>query len=212
MQDARLRLFSIILLSASAFFSLTCAGLVFFWWLLFTGRQKSLPPIKIFLGVLLLTFILAIFMQIRGLLGISYFVKMAVILLIAGWAYTEISQNDLLNTMTWLFGYKSGFEMGLISGIALNRIKLISEDYDRTKTAFNMKNSTFRWRDFIPVIGNIFIWSLRDSTEQSKILALRGYKKGGCMYPSFRKSKKDIAPAFFSIFIFLFSFFDLVTY
>ncbi|MDD4126702.1 MAG: hypothetical protein PHV39_03325 [Methanomicrobium sp.] len=212
MQDARLRLFSIFLLSLSAFINLAGAGLVFIWWLLFTDRQRSLPSLKLYFGLLILTAAAASFMQIKSLDGISYFIRMIVILLIACWAYMEISSRDLLNIMTWLFGKKYGFEMGLISGIALNRIKLISEDYCRAKTAFCMKNPTVRWREFIPVIGNIFIWSLRETTEQGKILAIRGYTKGGCLCPLFSRSKKDAIPAFLSIGIFLFSFLSLETY
>jgi len=125
MQDARLRLFSIFLLSLSAFINLAGAGLVFIWWLLFTDRKRSLPSLKLYFGLLILTAAAASFMQIKSLDGISYFIRMIVILLIACWAYMEISTRDLLNIMTWLFGEKYGFEMGLISGIALNRIKLI---------------------------------------------------------------------------------------
>ena len=212
MQDSRLRVLSTLILSLSAFSSVIGAVFVFMWWLLFSKRQRSLPSIKIFFGFFFLAAAVSLLMEARGLPGSSYFIRMTVILLIAGWAYTEISSADMLNVMTWAFGNKTGFELGLIAGISLNRIKQISDDYSKTKMAFTIKNPKFQWKEFIPVIGNILIWSLKESSEQGKILALRGYTRGGSMLPTFGKSKRDAIPAFFSIAIFSFSFFYLVTY
>ncbi|MDD3977566.1 MAG: hypothetical protein PHI15_05345 [Methanomicrobium sp.] len=212
MQDARLRIFSIFLLSFSAFTSITGAGLVFIWWLFFSEREKSIPSVRIFLGFFFLTSAVAFFMEIRGFNGLFYFCKMIVILLVACWAFSHITSKDLLNFMTWMFGQKYGFELGLISAIALNKIKLTSEDYSRAKIAHSIKKTKIRWYDYISVLGNIFIWSLRDASQQGKILALRGYTFGGSMQPSFEKSKNDIIPAFLAITIFLFSFSTLVTY
>jgi len=212
MQDSRLKVFSTLILSLSAFFGIFSAVFVFLWWLLFSKRQRSLPSVKLFSGFFIITAAVSLLMEARGLPGSSYFIRMTVILLIAGWAYTEISSADMLNVMTWALGNKTGFELGLIAGISLNRIKQISDDYSKAKMAFSIKNPEFQWKEFIPVIGNILIWSLKESSEQAKILALRGYTRGGSMTPSFNKSKKDIIPAFFSIAIFSFSFYYLVTY
>lgn len=212
MQDSRLIIFSILLLSLSAFSGIISAGFVFIWWLFFSKRLRSLPSVKLFLGFFILTAAVSLLMEARGLPGTSYFIRMTVILLIAGWAYTEISSADILNVMTWALGNKIGFELGLIAGISLNRIKLISDDYFKVKMAFSIKNPKFRWKEFLPSIGTILIWSLKESSEQGKILALRGYTRGGSMVPLFTRSKRDAIPAFFSIAIFSFSFFYLVTY
>ncbi|MBP2132790.1 energy-coupling factor transport system permease protein [Methanomicrobium sp. W14] len=212
MQDARLKLLTVFLLSVTAFASVAGAIAVFLWWVLFSKRRNSMPSVKVFAVFFVFIGIVSLIMEYRHLSGLSYLIRMTAVLLIAGWAYTEISSSDLLNTLTWLFGQKAGFEAGLVSAIALNRMKVFSADYSRAKIALKMKNSRYKLKELIPVIGNLLIWSLRDSNYQSRVLALRGYTLGGSMHPVFKKSKKDFIPSIFSIAIFLLSVFYLVTY
>ena len=118
MKDARLKLLTVFLLSVSAYASVIGAALAFVWWLVFSGREKSLPSPKLFLGLFIITGAISLLMEYRGLAGISYLIRMSIIILIAGYAYTEISSKDMLNVMTWLFGEKYGFELGLTSYVS----------------------------------------------------------------------------------------------
>ena len=212
MQDARLRLLSVFLLSAAAFLNVIAALFVILWWTLFTKRKNSIPSRKAFCVFLLLIALVSVLMELRGLLGVSYFTRMTAVLLIANWAYTEIKPSDMLNTMTWLFGQKFGFELGLISAVALFKITVISEDFANIKAAYIIKGSKLKISDYISAAGNILIMSLRDASKQGRILALRGYKNGGSLSPSFKRSKTDLIPVFFSTGIFSYSFLSLVTY
>ncbi len=223
MTDARLKLPTVFLLSVSAYASVIGAVLAFIWWLIFSKRLKSLPSPKIFLGLFIITGAISLLMEYRGLAGLSYFIRMSVIILIAGYAYTEISSRDMLNVMTWLLGERYGFELGLISAIAVLKIRQLSGDYARIKVAHRMKavyrgdvnrigKVKLRCADYLSIAGNILINSLKDSKEQSKVLAIRGYIRGGRLQPVFDKSKLDIIPIFFATGLFLFTFYTLVNF
>lgn len=218
MKDARLKLLSVFLLSVSAYASVTGAALAFIWWLIFSKRLKSLPSLKIFLGLFMITGAISLLMEYRGLPGISYFIRMSTIILIAGYAYTELSSKDMLNVMTWLLGERYGFELGLISAIAVQKIRQLSTDYARAKVAHRMKavyrggKDRLRCADYLSIAGIILINSLKDSKEQSKVLAIRGYRHGGRLQPVFDKSKYDYIPIFCATGLFLCTFLTLVTY
>ncbi|WOF16052.1 hypothetical protein F1737_04695 [Methanoplanus sp. FWC-SCC4] len=212
MQDARIRIASTIMLSLSAFTGTPGSAMVFIWWILFSKRQKSIPSPKLFTGLLVMTGAVSLILIIGEGDGLSYFVKMSVILLIAGWAYTEIQTGDMLNVLTWALGEKRGFELGLVSEMSLIQIRKISQDYKRAKIAVILKKNKFGMAEIIPVMGNILIWLLRESGEHGKILALRGYTLGGTLRTKFNTTKKDLLSLIFSIGILLLSLFELVRY
>ena len=218
MKDARLKLLTVFLLSVSAYASVIGAALTFVWWLVFSGREKSLPSPKLFLGLFIITGAISLLMEYRGLAGISYLIRMSIIILIAGYAYTEISSKDMLNVMTWLLGEKYGFELGLISAIAVLKIRRLSSDCAKSRVAHRMKavcqgrKDRLNCADYLSIAAIILIGSLKDSKEQSKVLAIRGYRCGGRLQPVFDKSKSDFIPIFCATGLFSFTFLTLVTY
>ncbi|UUX92955.1 hypothetical protein [Methanoplanus endosymbiosus] len=198
MQDARVRFFSVILLSIAAFTGYAGSALAFLWWLLFSERRRSLPELKFFAGIIAMISAISLLMYMQGLNGPEYFVKMAVILLIAFYAWSEFVPGEFLNIMVWLFGSRYGFELGMIAELSLENIRRISYDISKARMALKIKYEKQKIKNIIPVAGNITIQAVRRSYEQAGILAMRGYSHGGSLRPSFKTSGKDIAAMLFS--------------
>lgn len=192
MQDAGLRFFSVILLSITAFTGYAGSALAFIWWLLFSKRINSLPEFRFFAGIIAMISAISLIMYIQGLNGPEYFVKMAVILLIAFYAWSEFKPGEFLNIMVWLFGNKYGFELGMTAELSAENIRRISYDISKARIALRIKNQKQKIRNIIPVAGNITIQALRRSSEQAGIMAMRGYNHGGSLNPSFKRGDKDI--------------------
>lgn len=123
---------------------------------------------------------------------------MAVILLIAFYAWSEFVPGEFLNIMVWLFGSRYGFELGMIAELSLENIRRISYDISKARMALKIKYEKQKIKNIIPVAGNITIQAVRRSYEQAGILAMRGYSHGGSLRPSFKTSGKDIAAMLFS--------------
>ena len=205
MQDARLRFFSVIMLSLTAFTGYTGSALAFIWWILFSERTNSLPGLKFFTGIMAMISAISLLMYIQGLNGPEYFVKMAVILLIAFYAWSEFKPGEYLNIMVWLFGNKYGFELGMIAELSSENIRRISYDISKARIALRIKNQKQKIQNIIPVAGNITIQAVRRSSEQAGIMAMRGYNHGGSLTPSFKGTAKDFAAMLFSAGFFLIS-------
>jgi len=89
MQDPRLRLFATAVLSIAAFASTAGAVAALVWWLIFTPRTKALPRPGLFLSLVGIIAVTALVSGLGGGPGVSYLIRMVVILLIAAWAYAE---------------------------------------------------------------------------------------------------------------------------
>jgi len=198
MQDARLRFFSVLLLSLTAFTGYAGSFLVFLWWLIFSERMRSLPGIRLFSGIIAMISVISVIMYIQGLNGAEYFVKMAVILLIAFYAWSEFKPGEFLDIMVWLAGSRYGFELGMVAEMSFENIRRINYDISRARIALKIKNEKQKIRNIIPVAGNITIQAVRRSSEQAGIMALRGYNHGGSLTPSFKTSAKDYSALTFS--------------
>ena len=139
MQDPRLRLASTLLLSGAAFASVSGAVLVFIWWLVFSKRTKSLPGTKP--GMVLIVTILAVglFTSLTGGDGLSYVLRMGVIVLIASWALVEYQDGDGIDTAVWALGTKTGFDLGLTGELAILSMRRIPNEYATARKALLMK-------------------------------------------------------------------------
>ena len=137
---------------------------------------------------------------------------MTSLILIAIWAYSEIRPGEILDTLVWFPGGKTGFELGLVAETAMSEIRRIPRDFKMTRTAILFKGEKMRIKDYIPVLGNILIITLRRADEQGKILALRGYIHGGTHACKFDSDKKDVLGLFLAFAIIIFAFTHLVTY
>ena len=175
MQDPRVRLLCACLLSLAAFASLAGAIAVFVWWLVFTTRLRSIRNRTAVLMSLCLFGIIAGVLSLCGNDGISYLVRMTAILLVG----------------TWLFGTRIGFELGMIAGMALQVASGLSEDVGRIRIAARQKGQPWGIRSIVPV-GRVLIYdTLRRADETAAILAMRGYRNGGTLCPSFHTTLRD---------------------
>ena len=108
MQDVRLRTGVAVLLSVAAFLSLAgaaAAGGLVPGCLPGIYRCADMPGCSCRLGVLVGFF--AIVLQMSGGDGVSYFIRMMVIVLIGAWVYSEQKKGEFLRLGVWLLGEKS---------------------------------------------------------------------------------------------------------
>ncbi|ADN36463.1 cobalt transport protein [Methanolacinia petrolearia DSM 11571] len=212
MKDPRIRMASMIMLSCAAFAGMEAALASVLWVLVFSDRKFKVPSLPAFLGLFVIISVIAILSIGDASGGLSYFVRMSALIVIAVWAYSAIRPGEILDTLVWLFGNKTGFELGLTAEIAMTEIRRIPEDYSMARIAMDFKGKKIRIRDYIPVLGNILIITLKRAEEHGKILAGRGYIRGGTHRPEFVTEKNDWLALFFSIMIVFIVFLPLVRY
>lgn len=192
MQDPRVRLFCAFLLSIAAFVSIAGASLVFVWWVVFTPRWHSIRHYRAVLATLLLFAIVSAVIILNGSNGLSYFARMTAILLIGVWVFADTRPGDFLATGTWLLGSRTGFELGMISGMSLEMAGGLFEDFQRIRMASVQKGRPWSIRSILPA-GRILISdTLRRADNTAEILAIRGYRAGGSLCPHFSTPPREI--------------------
>jgi len=201
MQDPRIRLICAFLLSLAAFVSITGAILVFIWWLVFTPRWHSIRYRSAFCAALVMFVIISVVMSLTGSDGLSYLVRMAAILIIGSWVYSESCTGDFLSLGTWLLGKRTGFETGMIAGMAMQMADSLSDDFTRIRIATRMKGQPWSIRSIVPA-GRIIVHdAIRRADETAEILAMRGYRNGGTICPRFYTSVSDVVAGLFAAII-----------
>jgi hypothetical protein len=203
MQDARLRVAAALLLSLAAFTSVAGAIGALIWWILFTPRISSLPRLRVVGWLFGLVAAISGITWLCGGDGLSYFIRMGAILLIAGWAYTERHSGELLDVAVWLFGTGRGFDIGLVAEMGVQAVAQVEEDITAIRQAMKLKGLRWGIGALLPLGSTLIYLQLRRAEEQAKILAVRGYRGGGSLSPIFRTSKTDGIAFLVTIFIFI---------
>lgn len=201
-----------ILLSCAAFVCMESALATMLWILIFSDRKFRVPSLPAFFGLFVMISVISVLSWSAGSGGASYFVRMTALIFIAVWAYSEIKPGEILDTLVWLLGERTGFELGLTAETAMSEIRRIPEDFRMARIAIAFKGKKFRIRDYIPVLGNILIITLRRAEEHGKVLAGRGYTRGGTHSYEFDTETKDIIGLILLFPVFLMVFTPLVTY
>lgn len=192
MKDPRIRTAAMILLSCAAFACVGSALASMLWIIVFSERKFRVPSIPAFLGLFIMISIISIVSWNADSGGLSYFIRMVALIFIAVWAYSEIKPGEILDTLVWLLGERKGFELGLTAETAMTEIRRIPGDFRMARIAMTFKRKKIRVRDYIPVLGNILIITLRRAEEHGKVLARRGYIRGGTHHYEFTTDKKDL--------------------
>jgi len=187
-----------ILLSCAAFACMESALASMLWILVFSERKFRVPSIPAFLGLFIMISIISVVSWNADSGGLSYFVRMVALIFIAVWAYSEIKPGEILDTLVWLLGEKTGFELGLTAEMAMTEIRRIPDDFRMARTATGFKGKKMKAWDYVPVLGNILIITLRRAEEHGKVLAGRGYICGGTHGYKFNTAKKDTFGLFFA--------------
>ena len=206
MQDARLRLFSVLLLSAATYLSVAGALLTLFWLFLYPGSLVSTVKSKALYILLPFTGIVALVMQIIGENGISYFIRIGILLLLAFTIFQGWTPGEFLDLAVWLFGTGIGFDIGLAIELTIQGIKDADQDWSRILTAMKLKGMHPEFRNLASIGFLMIQLRLLRADDQADLLTTRGYKKGGSCCPHFEPSNRDIIASLCAILILLVSF------
>jgi energy-coupling factor transport system permease protein len=205
MQDPRIRVAAAAVLSISAFVSLHGAAFACIWWLVFTPGIHLLKKIRLVIPVLLMTGFFSIVLELSGGNGLSYFIRMSVIILIGMWLYEEQKPGEFLRTSVWLFGDRGGFDLGLVSEMGLQSLSRIAADLRRIRWAGKIKGMRWGARSLIPAGIILVHGTLARAGDSAELLAVRGYRSGGTVCPQFKTKTMDLVAGFFAVCILLFA-------
>jgi len=199
MRDVRLRTLTALLLSISAFYSIAGAVAAFIWWLAFTPNFQLVAKNQLVIPSIALIGIFGGILQITGGDGLSYFFRMTVVILIGTWLLFEQAKGEFLHFGCWLFGNRTGFELGMLAEMALQNLHALLIDFDRIRAAERMKGIRSGLRSIVPV-GRILIHgTLLRAEDTAELLAIRGYVRGGTCIPVFVRESRDIIAISFGV-------------
>jgi energy-coupling factor transport system permease protein len=192
MQDPRIRLLAACLLSAAAFISMIGAVAAVAWWLVFTSRLRCIRHRMAVLAAGVLFCVVALVIYLSGGDGVSYLIRMTAILLIGTWLYADSVLGDFPALGTWLLGPKTGFELGMTAGMAVQAADELGNDFARIRLASAQKQVLWGIRSAISGGRVLVCDALMRADEMAELLAVRGYRKGGTCCPRFRTPVWDI--------------------
>jgi len=205
MQDPRIRIFVVVVLSVASFVSVAAALLAFLFWVAFTPGTAVLKKTASATFFLMIA-IVSVFTWLTGGDGLSYFIRLSVVLLLALYAYYEYRPGEFLAVSVWAFGKRYGFDPGLIAEMSVQSIYDLEFDLSRIRMAIGQKGKKFGFRELIPVGGMIVLDQIRRAGDQADLLAVRGYTKGGSCCPRFRHEARDYLCALCAIIILILAF------
>jgi energy-coupling factor transport system permease protein len=192
MQDIRFRAGAAALLSITAFASITGAVVVFVWWLIFSRPLQVLRKMRMVIPAIILIVFFGLVLELSGGGGLSYCLRMTVIILVGAWVYTGYHEGEFLRLGTWLLGKKTGFDLGMIAEMGMQSLGLMVSDFTRIRQAQELKGIRFGLRSLVPA-GSILIQdALRRADETAELMAIRGYTRGGSYCPVFETPTRDI--------------------
>jgi len=192
MQDIRLRAGAAALLSLAAFTSITGAAVVFIWWLIFSRPLLVLTKMRMVIPAIVLIAFFGLVLELTGGGGISYSLRMIVIILIGAWVYAGYRQGEFLKLGTWLFGRKTGFDLGLVAEMGMQSLEMMVSDFSTIRQAQELKGKHVGLRSIVPAGSILIHGALRRADETAELMAMRGYTNGGSYCPVFETPVRDV--------------------
>jgi len=205
MQDPRIRIAAAAVLSLAAFMSLNGAAGVFLWWLVFTPRLQLAKRIRLVFSLLLMIAFFSLVLELFGGAGLSYFIRMTVIVLIGMWLFSEQKSGEFLAIGVWLFGDRAGFELGMVAEMGMQSLVAVTADLDRIRMAEKIKGMQWEVRSLVPAGMVLVHGALARAEDTAELLAVRGYQHGGTLCPKFLTRPLDIVAGIFALGIFILS-------
>jgi energy-coupling factor transport system permease protein len=191
MQDIRLRIAAGLVLTLSAFFSLVGAALAFLWWIACSGKVSEIIRMRMILPVAgMLAFFSAV-LSLSGGDGVSYFLRMMVIVLVGSWIYAEQKSGEFLHLGVWLLGNRIGFELGMLADMAMQTLDLMVRDFDTIRVAQSLKGAGPAWKTLVPGGLVLVTGALSRAEHTAELMAVRGYRCGGSLCPRFFPARGD---------------------
>lgn len=201
MQDVRIRVAAASFLSVAAFVSVYGAVAALFWWLLFCRSVLNRRSIRQVSFLVLWIAFFSIALEFTGHGGISYFVRMFVLVLIGMWLYYEYQPGEFPDLCVWLFGTRVGFELGMIAEMGIQGMESLVLDLERLQMAQKLKGTRWGWRSINPAGRVLIHGSLARAEDTAELLAVRGYRYGGMRCPVFRTGFMDVIAGTAVIFV-----------
>jgi hypothetical protein len=205
MQDPRIRIAAAAILSLAAFLSLQGAAAVFLWWLVFTPRLQLAKRIRLVFSLILMTAFFSLVLGLSGGNGLSYFVRMTVIIFIGMWIFSEQKSGEFLAIGVWLFGNRAGFDLGMVAEMGMQSLVSVTADLDRIRMAEKIKGLHWGVRSLIPAGLVLVRGALTRAEDTAELLAVRGYQYGGTLCPKFFTRATDVVAGISAICILLFA-------
>ena len=199
MRDIRLRIGTASLLSIVAFCSLSGAVAAFVWWLVFTKNLDLVRKSRLVVPSIVLIGFYSLVLGFTGGDGLSYFFRMMVVILVAAWFLSRQTRGEFLDAGCWLFGNRTGFELGMIAEMSLQNLHALLSDFDRIRAAEQMKGFRSGLRSIVPMGRVLIHGTLMRADDTAELLAIRGYVRGGTYVPAFVREKGDVTAAFFGV-------------
>ena len=179
MQDPRIRIAAAAVLSLAAFMSLHGAAAVFLWWLVFTPRLQLAKRIKMVFSIILMIAFFSLVLELSGGGGLSYFIRMTVIVLIGMWLFSEQKSGEFLAIGVWLFGDRAGFELGMVAEMGMQSLVSVTADLDRIRMAEKIKGMQWDVRSLVPAGLVLVHGALARAEDTAELLAIRDTSMGG---------------------------------
>jgi len=198
MQDPRLRFLSLAVLSLASFLSVWGALGALVWLLVARRRTDAMPQPRVLLPLFAMVGLTALVSAWGGGNGLSYFIRMSVILLLAAWAYAATEEGEALAVAVWAFGNRAGFDIGLIAEMGLAGLGIIREEIEQVGLAMRLKGIRPGLRSIVPLALNLVITEIRRADEIARLLTVRGYTAGGVVCPRFQTSLNEILASIFA--------------
>jgi energy-coupling factor transport system permease protein len=192
MQDIRLRMGAAALLSVAAFSGIIGAAVVFIWWLAFSHPLQVLRKMRMVYPAIILILFFGLVLELTGGGGMSYCLRMIVIILIGAWVFAMYRNGDFLNLAVWLFGKRTGFDLGITAEMGVQSLDLIRSDFSRIRLALGLKGAGSGISILVPAGSILIHGALVRAGETAELMAIRGYTQGGSYCPAFKTSGRDI--------------------
>lgn len=199
MRDIRLRTGTATLLSLIAFYSIPGAVAACIWWIVFTPNIRLVRENRLVVPSIALIGLFSTILELTGGGGFSYFFRMMVVILIAVWLLSRQTRGEFLHMGCWLFGNRTGFELGMLAEMALLNLHALLIDFDRIRAAERMKGVRSGIRSIVPVGRVLVHGTLMRAEDTAELLAIRGYVRGGTCVAVFVREKGDVRAAFFAV-------------
>jgi energy-coupling factor transport system permease protein len=137
--------------------------------------------------------------------GLSYFIRMTVVILIGMWLFWEQKPQEFLATSVWLLGDRTGFDLGLVSEMGMQSLSCINADVGRIRVSNQIKGLRWGVRGLIP--GGVILvhGAFARAEDSAEVLAIRGYRSGGTLCPEFLTRPQDLVAGFFAMCVILFA-------
>lgn len=205
-RDGRLRLLSVILLSLGAFLSVEGAALALLWWVAAAWGRFRFPDRHLIFALGMLIVLPAIVTELCTGGGLSYGIRMGVILLISFWVYADYQSGEMLDIFVWAGSDRRGFDLGLAAEMAMQGIHLARMDIKQIQRAYAIKGLNIGIKTFIPAAISLLLMQIRRSEETAMLLALRGFTGGGTYIPFFQPGQRDVLLALIAVIPLFYSF------